>query len=224
MDTLTSKRHDIKFNPIYLGQRINRYEVPVDIFNTINGIYETNFVDLPNAHKQLVGKIKKEHSLYNAEDNSKMKKHNALPPYVLSWFESTFIHYLNVHNFPIKRIHLNSIWVNEMEPHEYNPIHIHQGTLLTGLSSVMMLKIPKDMGPEIARADNPSRGALQLLGNCGGDFTKTDFSPDLQERAFYIFPYDMRHCVYPHNNPSALRRTLAANMDVDYDSTIGKQA
>ena len=26
----------------------------------------------------------------------------------------------------------------------------------------------------------------------------------------------MRHCVYPHANPNAMRRTLAANMDVDY--------
>ena len=213
----------IPYSTIFLGQRVNLYEVPLDIFNTLNGIYELHVNTLPSANEQLVGKIKKEHSLYNAEDTPKMKKHNALPPYILAWFESTFTHYLNVHNFPIKQLHLNSIWVNEMEAQEYNPIHIHQGLLFTGLSSVMMLKIPKDMGPEIVREDNPSRGALQLLGNCGGDFTKTDFAPSLKERSFYVFPYDMRHCVYPHNNPSALRRTLAANMDVDYDAILGRQ-
>ena len=213
----------IRYSTIFLGQRINLYEVPLDIFNTLNGIYELQVNTLPSANKQLVGQIKKEHSLYNSQETPRMKKHNSLPPYVLSWFESTFTHYLNVNNFPITKAHINSIWVNEMEPHEYNPIHVHQGSLLTGLSSVMMLKIPKDMGPEIARADNPSRGALQLIGNCGGDFTKTDFSPSLKERSFYVFPYDMRHCVYPHNNPSAIRRTLAANMDVDYDAILGRQ-
>ncbi len=52
---------DFKF--IWLGQTILRYQVPLDIFNTLNGIYETNFVNLPDAHKQLVGKIRKENSL-----------------------------------------------------------------------------------------------------------------------------------------------------------------
>ena len=50
---------------------------------------------------------------------------------------------------------MNSIWINEMRNNEYNPIHIHQGSLYTGLSSVMMLKLPKDMGPEYARPDTP---------------------------------------------------------------------
>ena len=39
-------------------------------------------------------------------------------------------------------MHLNSIWVNQMFEHEYNPVHVHQGTLFTGLSSVMILKLP----------------------------------------------------------------------------------
>ena len=52
---------DFKF--IWLGQTILRYQVPLDIFNTINGIYETNFANIHDAHKQLVGKIKKENSI-----------------------------------------------------------------------------------------------------------------------------------------------------------------
>ena len=28
---------------------------------------------------------------------------------------------------------INSVWVNEMKAGEYNPIHIHQGKLFTGL-------------------------------------------------------------------------------------------
>ena len=38
----------------------------------------------------------------------------------------------------------------------------------------------------------------------------------IKERDFYVFPYDMRHTVYPFNGPG-WRRTLAANMDVEYD-------
>ena len=85
----------LPFKFIWLGQTVCSYEVPLDIFNTLNGIYETNFVNLPDAHKQLVGKIGKENSLFfGGGKNDKMHKHNMLPPYVLNWFESIFKHYL----------------------------------------------------------------------------------------------------------------------------------
>jgi len=211
MDTLP-------FRFIWLGQTILKYQVPLDIFNTINGIYETNFVNLPDAHKQLAGKIGKENSLfYGGVDNNKMHQHNMLPPYVLNWFGSIFKHYLDFNRIAEYKLTLNSIWINEMKAGEYNPVHIHQGTIFTGLSSVMILKLPKDMGPEYAREDMPTNGKLQILGNISGQFGKTDYGPDTQERDFYIFPYDMRHVVYPHRNPKALRRTLAANMDVEYN-------
>ena len=119
---------------------------------------------------------------------------------------------------------MNSIWVNEMTAGEYNPIHIHQGSIYTGLSSVMILKLPQDMGPEHARPDAPLNGKLQILGSASGQFVKSDYAPDTEERDFYIFPYDMRHCVYPHTNINAVRRTLAANMDVDYNPVSTRTA
>ena len=123
------------FKVIWLGQTIWNYQVPLDIFNVLNGIYETNFVTLHDAHKQLVGKIRKENSLYfNGAKNNKMHPHNLLPPYVLNWFESRFKHYLNFNKIDEYYLHLNSIWINEMVANEYNPIHIHQGNFYTGLS------------------------------------------------------------------------------------------
>jgi hypothetical protein len=50
--------NDIKFNFVFLGQSVLRYEVPLEIFHTINAIYESNFTQLAPANKQLVGKIK----------------------------------------------------------------------------------------------------------------------------------------------------------------------
>ena len=218
MDTLP-------FKFIWLGQTICKYQVPLDVFKTLNGIYETNFVNLPDAHKQLVGKIGKENSLFfNGADNKKMHKHNLLPPYVLKWFESVFKHYLEFNRISPYELHMNSILINEMTTGEYNPVHIHQGTIFSGLSSVMMLKLPKDMGPEHARPDTPLNGRLQILGSASGQFVKSDYSPNTEERDFYIFPYDMRHCVYPHTNPNAIRRTLAANMDVEYNPVTTRTA
>ena len=202
-----------------------KYKVPLDVFTTLNGIYENNFSNLPDAHKQLVGKIGKENSLfYGGVDNNKMHKHNLLPMNVHKWFESIFRHYLKFNKIYEYKLSLNSIWINEMKAGEYNPIHIHQGSLYTGLSSVMILKLPKDMGPEYARPDAATNGKLQIIGSGNGQFVKSDYSPNAHERDFFIFPYDIRHCVYPHANPNAVRRTLAANMDVDYNPVSSRAA
>jgi len=104
-----------------------------------------------------------------------------------------------------------------MKANEYNPVHVHQGTLFTGLSSVMILKLPKNYGVEYSASDKPQNGKLQLLGSSSGQFAKIDYQPNLKERDFYIFPYDMRHTVYPFNSTSEVRRTLAANCDVNYN-------
>jgi len=217
--------NNLKFDFIWLGQTILRYQVPLDIFNTLNKIYENNFKDMPDAHKQLVGKIGKENSLfYGGQNGPKMHKHNLLSPYVLDWFKSKFEHYLDYNKIHPYKLAMQSIWINEMTAGEYNPIHIHQGGIFTGLSSVMILKLPTDMGPEYAREDVPMNGRLQILGSANGQFVKSDYSPNTKERDFYVFPYDMRHCVYPHTNPNAIRRTLAANMDVEYNPIATRTA
>ena len=73
------------------------------------------------------------------------------------------------------KMHLNSIWINEMKEHEYNPVHIHQGTLYTGLSSVMILKLPPSYGIEYSASDKPMNGQLQILGATGGQFAHQTF-------------------------------------------------
>ena len=206
------------FKFIFLGQSVLKYQVPLEIYGTINHIYENKYPQLFPANKQLVGKIEKEHSLFfDGPDNNKMTKHNHLPQNVLQWFHQIFNHYLQWNKVNKYKMHLNSIWVNQMFEHEYNPVHIHQGTLFTGLSSVMILKLPQSFGVEYSATDAPQNGRLQILGSSSGQFANIDYQPEIKERDFYVFPYDMRHCVYPFNG-EGYRRTLAANMDVEYDS------
>tara|TARA_R100000655_G_scaffold37454_1_gene72103 strand:+ start:107 stop:760 length:654 start_codon:yes stop_codon:yes gene_type:complete len=208
----------MKFKFVWLGQSILKFEVPLDIFVTINQMYESNFETLNKANKQLVGKIENEHSLfYQGEDTSTMKHHNRLPQNVLSWFESIFKFYLNFNKISEYELRLNSIWVNEMKDNEYNPIHVHQGSLFTGLSSVMILSLPSHYGKEYSAKDKPTNGSLQILGNANGQFAHTDYAPTLNPRDFYVFPYDVRHSVYPFNSTNEVRRTLAANCDVHYN-------
>ena len=205
------------FKVIFLGQSVLRYQVPLTIYNTINSIYETNFNRLPKANPQLVGKIEKEHSLFfNGIPNNKMHPHNLLTQDVKQWFHTVMQHYLEWNKIKGYKMHLNSIWVNTMFEHEYNPVHVHQGSLYTGLSSVMILKLPQSFGVEYSSPDQPQNGKLQILGSTNGQFANIDYQPNFKERDFFEFPYDMRHCVYPFNGPG-YRRTLAANMDVEYD-------
>jgi len=205
------------FNFIFLGQSVLRYQVPLDVYETINHIYETKYSELKPANKQLIGKIEKEHSLFfDGEDSEKMTRHNYLPQNILQWFHQKFTHYLQWNKIREYEVHLNSVWVNQMFQHEYNPVHVHQGSLFTGLSSVMILKLPKSYGVEYSATNAPQNGKLQILGSASGQFANIDYQPNIKERDFYIFPYDMRHCVYPFNGPG-YRRTLAANMDVQYD-------
>tara|TARA_R100000781_G_scaffold106135_1_gene70110 strand:+ start:352 stop:999 length:648 start_codon:yes stop_codon:yes gene_type:complete len=212
----------MKFNFVFLGQSVLKYRVPFDIYISINEIYEQKFKQLIPANDQLVGKIKKEHSLfYNGEDQKIMKTHNLLPLTILKWLEECYKHYLDWNKIKEYKIHLNSIWVNEMKENEYNPVHVHQGNLFTGLSSVMILKLPKSFGDEYSSKNHPQNGRLQILGSASGQFANVDYEPKVVEGDFYVFPYDLRHLVYPFNGPG-YRRTLAANCDVKYNEMINR--
>ena len=207
----------MKFNPVFLGQSVLRYQVPLNIFNSINQIYEQNYNQLPAANPQLVGKIQSEKSLYFMQEDKKIQKCNFLTKEILDWFHSIYDHYLSFNNIKDYNRNLNSVWINEMKSGEYNPVHVHQGTLFTGLSSVMVLKLPSTYGVEYSSEGKPQNGKLQILGASNGQFAKVDYQPPMELRDFYVFPYDMRHCVYPFNGTNETRRTLAANCDVDYN-------
>ena len=212
----------LNFKICPLGQTVLRYQVPLDVFNTINTIYETKYPALPPANKQLVGKIEKEHSLfYQGKDTSKMHHHNVLTTNVLHWIDKAMSHYLDFNRIKGYKKFLNSVWVNTMFEHEYNPVHVHQGTLFTGLSSVMILKLPESFGVEYSSEHNPMNGKLQILGSASGQFAAIDYQPELKERDFYIFPYDVRHTVYPFNG-TGFRRSLSANMDVEYNPIMNR--
>jgi hypothetical protein len=215
----------MQFDFVFLGQSILKYQVPLEVFVGLNELYETQKKHLPNANKQLAGKIPDEVSLfYDGTDTSKMHRHSFVSEDILKWFYSTFKHYLDWNKTRESQMNINSIWVNEMKAGDYNPVHVHRGTIFTGLSSVMILKLPKDYGPELARPDQPMNGQLQILGNVAGQFATTDYSPNVKIGDFYIFPYDMRHVVYPFSNKKAKRRTLVCNMDVSYNPVTSRTA
>lgn len=213
----------MKFEVKHFGQTLIKYQVPLDIFSTINHIYETQYDKLVPANKGLAGKIQNEHSLYyNGESTKIAERHNFLPQDILEWFNSIFKHYLIYNKISNFKHRTNSIWINEMKENEYNPLHIHNGSLFTGLSSVMILKLPNTYGKEYSAEQNPTNGRLQIISSENGQFGRSNYQPPMNLGDFYVFPYDMKHCVYPFNGTNETRRTLAANCDVDYNLVMNK--
>ena len=86
----------------------------------------------------------------------------------------------------------------------------------------MIMKLPKDTGVEYSAVDKPMNGRLQIIGASAGQFAKTDYSPNTKIGDFYVFPYDMRHCVYPFNSTKEVRRTLVCNVDINYNPVASR--
>ena len=190
-----------KFNTIYLGQKILHFVVPKELVENINTLYRDKFFKLESYNGNLAGKIVKEHRV-----------DKVLPEGIKKYFEDRFNDYL-MEVKVLRFAHPSSAWINEMVELEYNPMHHHTGRTEIGLSSVLCLKRPDGYGAEIAREDDPANGRLELVGNGGGMFSYNQHKVDLEVGDLYIFPYDIKHGVYPFSG-KGVRRTLSYNCDM----------
>ena len=188
-------------NTIHLGQKILHFDVPEGLVEEINSVYRDKFSKLERYNGNLAGKIVKE---YRVDE--------ALPESIKRYFEDRFNDYL-MEVKVMRFAYPASAWINEMVEHEYNPMHYHIGKTEIGLSSVLCLKKPDDYGGEIAREDDPANGRLELVGNGGGMFGYNQHKVDLKVGDLYVFPYDIKHGVYPFTG-KGVRRTLSYNCDM----------
>lgn len=98
-------------------------------------------------------------------------------------------------------------WINYQHKHEFNPVHSHDGDL----SAVVMIDIPEKIAEEV---DKPSYstnmccpGQLEFI-SYGGDGT---YKVLPKSGDIYIFPSDLRHCVYPFTS-DVERITMSFNV------------
>ena len=190
------------FETIHLGQKILHFNVPTEIVDEINLTYQNNVKDLKKHNEHLAGKIVDEHKIDNLLSN-KVKK----------YYDSCFRVYL-IECKVMYNINLVSAWVNEMKANEYNPMHHHTGHTNLGLSSVLILKLPDTFGEEYSRKENPANGLLEFNGNGGGMFSYNQCKMHTKVGDLLIFPYDLRHGVYPFNSTTECRRTMSYNCDL----------
>ena len=51
----------------------------------------------------------------------------------------------------------------------------------------MILKVPESFGVEYSSKDEPQNGKLQIMGAAAGQFSNTDYCPEIKERDFLYF-------------------------------------
>jgi len=196
-----------------LGQRVLKYKTPQALMDEFNKTFDNRKkLQLKNTNKNFyMGEIKNEFTLYDSHHDSEHTRCNHLSPESYKWLMSVFKDYLDTVSLYKVGINLSFIWVNEMKSGEYNPVHYHTSSIsFIGLSSVMILKLPKNRGKEYSPGTN---GALEFISDSVGQFSKLTMKPDLAVGDMYVFPYDLRHTVYPFNSTNEKRRTLTANAD-----------
>ena len=102
------------------------------------------------------------------------------------------------------RIH-GGPWINFMKKGEFNPIHSHTGEI----SSVVCIDIPI----EISQEETPYESNMP----CAGQLEFIDYEPGTHKEItktgdIFLFPADLKHCVYPFAS-DVERVTMSFNVD-----------
>ena len=109
---------------------------------------------------------------------------------------------------------MNSMWIVEQQPGEYNPIHTHTGC---DVSAVMYLKAPNFLPSEkIERNDD---GTIYFIGSSSakGKLKTNSLKVKPTPGAFFIFPSHLQHTVYPYKtNDNFARRSVSFNASFEY--------
>ena len=113
-----------------LGQFILKYKTPQSLMNEFNKTYDNRKkLQLKNANRVLVGKIKNEFTLYDSHQDSEHTRCDHLSPESYKWFMSVFKDYLDTFSPYKVGINLSFVWINEMKSGEYNPVHYHSSSI-----------------------------------------------------------------------------------------------
>jgi len=109
---------------------------------------------------------------------------------------------------------INSMWIVEQQPGEYNPIHTHTNC---DISTVMYLKVPTFLDSE--KPDRADDGTIYFIGDADAQSKLKTNSLKVKPSpgAFFIFPSHLMHTVYPYKtNDNFARRSVSFNASFEY--------
>jgi len=170
--------------------------------------------------KNLAGQIKEELLI----EPELLKKENLLD--FFGNMVQEYVHQCNLQQAPLDqheymetvknhiKVTVNSMWIVEQQPGEYNPIHTHTNC---DISSVMYLKAPNFLPSEKTERDDD--GTIYFIG---GSSPKTKLNTNSLKikpspGQFFIFPSHLQHTVYPYKtNDNFARRSVSFNASFEY--------
>ena len=192
---------------VFLGTAVAKYKFPNEYLVLLNNLIDEKLKNnsLQKYGESLAGELENEYNLLN----------NLTYP-ILNAFNLYACNYLNRLQIKFKKFKLVACWFNEQKKYEYNPLHTHNGREVnTGISSVLYLKIPECI--KQAKPKNEKElakdGRLEFVSNNSSYLAKTTYLVNPQEGDFYLFPYNLYHCVYPFKG-EGIRRSLSFNIDL----------
>ena len=112
------------------------------------------------------------------------------------------------------QVTINSMWIVEQQPGEYNPIHTHTNC---DISTVMYLKAPSFLPSE--KPDRDDDGTIYFVGGSGTNDKLKMSSLKVKPKPgqFFIFPSHLMHTVYPYKtNDNFARRSISFNAGFEY--------
>jgi len=201
--------------------------LPESLIEKVNAHIDATRGTLGDHAPRLVGQIRRHHESAQLTLDLKTPVIAALARMMVQIAEE----YIRQQSFEAK-VSASDMWSVHSYAGDYNPLHDHGARTPLGLSSILYLKVPK----EIAAAPDCPHGAAPRLtnatGNCDG-FTQfiwgatgmKDFSllrPATQQYVkpevgkLLIFPNWLLHRVEPYFGEDE-RRTLSLNMDVEFN-------
>ena len=111
------------------------------------------------------------------------------------------------------RLEITSGWFVRQFENEYNPIHTHQGSML---SCVGYLKLPDGIEKEWEedyKDHHPSHGHIQFIHGQAANHEGSNFLMRPEVGHFIVFPAHLHHCVYPFKT-SGERRSFSVNFTI----------
>ena len=164
-----------------------------------------------------------------------IKEESLIPPEALKEHNLTdffgnmvqeYVHQCNLQQAPLDQhqhietvknhiqVTVNSMWIVEQQPGEYNPIHTHTNC---DVSTVMYLKAPNFLPSEKTERDDD--GTIYFIGSASPKTKLNTNSLKVKPTpgAFFIFPSHLMHTVYPYKtNDNFARRSVSFNASFEY--------
>ena len=179
-------------------------KVPAEVYKELLANIDIHNVDSKKTYSSsLAGNMEKEFEVTNNIPNSFYE----YIAYLANSYYDLFPREKVKNN---KRFEFIDSWLNYQKKHEFNPIHLHDGSL----SYVVWIKIPYDISNELKLPNNLN---TKVARNSIFEFTVDDtsfgiFVNSSMEGQIIIFNSKYLHQVYPFFTSDEYRISLAGNL------------